>query len=102
LQEPMAGPTQPIVFPVMWARDASSNFLRSPTAMRATMERAGFTVRHWMDVTSELSGPSDPAAVPAHSIQRLVMGDALADIMRAGQRNRDEGRIVMVHAVLER
>src|SRR5262249_44018822 len=33
LQEPMAGPTQPIVFPVMWARDASSNFLRSPTAM---------------------------------------------------------------------
>jgi len=49
-----------------------------------------------------VSGPSDGAPVPAHSIQRLVMGDALPEITRAGQVNRDEGRIVMVHAVLEK
>jgi SAM-dependent methyltransferase len=102
LQEPMAGPVQPIVFPVMWARDAASSFLRAPSAMRAAMEAAGFKVRDWKDVTAEVSGPSDAAAVPAHSIQRLVMGDALPEITRAGQRNRDEGRIVMIHAVLER
>jgi hypothetical protein len=30
------------------------------------------------------------------------MGDALAAIARAGRRNRDEGRIVMVQAVFER
>lgn len=30
LQEPMAGPVQPIVFPVMWARDAGASFLRRP------------------------------------------------------------------------
>jgi hypothetical protein len=30
------------------------------------------------------------------------MGDALADIMRAGQQNREERRIVMVQAVFER
>lgn len=37
-----------------------------------------------------------------HSIQYLVMGGALEAITRAGQRNRDEGRIVMVRAVCER
>jgi SAM-dependent methyltransferase len=30
LQEPMAGPVQPPIFPVMWARDAATSFLRSP------------------------------------------------------------------------
>ena len=30
------------------------------------------------------------------------MGEALEAITRAGQRNRDEGRIVMIQAVFER
>ena len=37
-----------------------------------------------------------------NSIQRIVMGEALDAITRAGQRNRDEGRIVMIQAVFER
>jgi hypothetical protein len=40
--------------------------------------------------------------VPAHSIARLVMGDAVDTISAAGQRNRDEGRIVSIQAVCER
>jgi hypothetical protein len=40
--------------------------------------------------------------VPAHSIQRLVMGGALDAILEAGHRNREEGRIVSIQAVLER
>ncbi len=102
LQEPMAGPVQPPVFPVMWARDATMSFLRAPGEMRAVIEAAGFRPRAWEDVTAEVAGPSAGGAVPPHSIQRLVMGDALAEITRAGQKNRDEGRIVMVQAVLER
>lgn len=102
LQEPMAGPVQPPVFPVMWARDASMSFLRPPDEMRAVTEAAGFRVRAWHDVTAEASGASTGAAVPVHGIQRLVMGDALDAIVRAGRRNRDEGRIVMIQAVLER
>src|SRR5436853_433955 len=39
-QEPMAGPVQPIVYPVMWARDAAGSFLRTPDEMRAVMETA--------------------------------------------------------------
>ena len=101
LQEPMAGPVQPVVFPVMWARDGSTNFLRTPDEMRALIEAVGFHARAWEDVTLELGGASSGAAVPAHSIQRLVMGDGLDEITRAGQRNRDERRIVMIQAVFE-
>jgi SAM-dependent methyltransferase len=102
IQEPMAGPTQPVVFPVMWARDASGSFLRPPAEMRAVVEAAGFTARAWDDVTAETGGTLDVAALPPHSIQRIVMGDALGDILRAGQKNRDEGRIVMIQAVFVR
>jgi len=100
LQEPMAGPVQPLVFPVMWARDAAASFLRPPEQMRELIEAAGFQTRAWDDVTDESARPG--AAGPTHSIQRLVMGDVLDDIRHAGERNRVEGRSVMVHAVLER
>lgn len=101
LQEPMAGPVQPVVFPLMWARDASMNFLRTPDEMREVIEAAGFKSRAWEDVTADMAGPSSGAAIPPHAIQRIVMGNALDEIVRAGQKNRDEGRIVMVHAVFE-
>jgi predicted methyltransferase len=102
LQEPMAGPVQPIVYPVMWAADASTSFLRTPQAMRAVIEAAGFRARAWEDMTADTAGPSSGAAVPPHSIQRLVMGDAIDAIIAAGQRNRAEGRIVSIQAVFER
>ena len=102
IQEPMAGPVQPPIFPVMWARDATTSFLRRPEEMRGVIEAAGFRVRAWDDVTAQLAGPSTGAAVPAHGIQRIVMGDAVDEITRAGQRNREERRIVIVQAVFER
>ena len=102
LQEPMAGPVQPVVYPVMWAADASTSFLRTPQAMRAVIEAAGFRARVWEDMTDETAGPSSGAAVPPHSIQRLVMGDAIDAIIAAGHRNRSEGRVVSIQAVFER
>jgi SAM-dependent methyltransferase len=101
-QEPMAGPVQPVVYPVMWARDASGSFLRGPDEMRAAMETAGFRVLEWEDVTDGITGPASADAIPAHAAARIIMGDALDAIMRAGQRNRVERRIAMIQAVLER
>jgi hypothetical protein len=69
--------------------------------MRALIEAAGFRALAWEDVTAELAGPSTGAAVPAHGIARIVMGEAIDDIMRVGQRNRDEGRIINIQAVFE-
>jgi MPBQ/MSBQ methyltransferase len=102
LQEPMAGPVQPPIFPVMWAPDAATSFLRVPAEMRALIEAAGFHARAWEDVTLEVAGSGPNTAVPTHTIQSLVMGNALAAITSAGHRNRDEGRIVMVQAVFDR
>jgi MPBQ/MSBQ methyltransferase len=102
LQEPMAGPMQPPIFPVMWACDATTSFLRLPEEMRALIEAAGFRARAWEDVTTEIAGSGANAVSPTHSIQSLVMGDALAAISLTGRRNRDEGRIVMVQAVFDR
>jgi len=102
LQEPMAGPVQPVVFPVMWARDAAASFLRPPGEMRGVIAATGFQVRAWDDVTAEAVGPSTGASGPAHGVQRIVMGEALDAIVRAGQRNREEGRILMIQAVAER
>jgi len=98
----MAGPVQPIIFPVMWARDASGSFLYTPDEMRALIEAAGFRVRVWDDVTEEATGPSTGVASPTPGIQHLVMGDNLDAITRAGSRNRQEGRLVNVQAVFDR
>jgi len=102
LQEPMAGPVQPPIFPVMWAHDMSTSFLRTPEEMRKLIEVAGFQARLWDDITAETAGPAPGAASAEHSIQSLVMGEALGAITHAGRRNREEGRIVMVQAVFDR
>jgi sarcosine/dimethylglycine N-methyltransferase len=102
IQEPMAGPAGPVLYPVMWARDAASSFLRPPAEMRALIEAAGFRARAWDDVTAETAGARDAAAIPAHSAQRLIMGERLDEIIRVGHRNRDEGRLLAIQAVLDR
>jgi SAM-dependent methyltransferase len=99
-QEPMAGPVDPPIYPMMWAREPGASFLRRPPEMLALVEAAGFTARAWDDVTAETAGSRGGAAQP--SIQRIVMGDALEAISRAGDRNREEGRLVMVQAVFDR
>jgi SAM-dependent methyltransferase len=97
-QEPMSGPVQPPIYPLMWAADASMDFLRSPEAMRVVIQAAGFEERAWREVTI---GPPDPGAPrPPQTVQALVMGDQrVAEIMAASRRNEDERRIVMIHAV---
>jgi MPBQ/MSBQ methyltransferase len=100
IQEPMAGPVQPLIFPVMWARDASTSFVRSPAEMRAVIVAAGFRVRRWQEMTTALTAAA--ASVPSPTIQRLVMGDALEAISEAGRRNSEEQRLVAIEAVFDR
>ena len=102
LQEPMAGPVQPPIFPLMWATDPARSFLRPPDEMRALIAASGFTERAWEDVTAETAAPATAESIPAHSAQRLIMGDALDAIIRANHRNRAEGRMVSIQAVFER
>lgn len=98
-QEPMAGPIQPLIFPMMWAEDASSSFLRTPDEMRAVIESAGFRTRAWEDVTADtFTG----ATVPAYGIQQIIMGDRLPEILRAGAQSQRENRLVLIQAVFQK
>lgn len=99
IQEPMAGTVQPVIYPLVWARDESTNFLRSPAEMRALIEAAGFKPKAWEDATLATSWVPPAAQRAAFSVPRLVMGDAFEAVMQAGQRNTDEGRMVTVQAV---
>ena len=101
IQEPMAGPNEPPVFPVMWSRDGANHFLRTPDEMRTSIEAAGFECVLWDDVTSEKSGPSEDR--PGQSIPQLVMGEALLqEIRKADVRNTAEHRWVLVQAIFKR
>ena len=102
IQEPMAGPASPPVFPLMWAATPEQSFLRAPSDMRALILAAGFHLLAWDDVTDEAAGAGPDAPLPPHSIQRLVMGERLDAIRRANERNRVERRVVSVQAVFER
>jgi SAM-dependent methyltransferase len=101
IQEPMSGPNQPPVFPVMWSRDGSNHFVRKPEQMRGMIEAAGFHLLRWDDVTNEKDPPG--TIRPTQSIQKLVMGEELlAEIRIADKHNDEEERLVMVQAVFER
>ena len=101
IQEPMAGPNQPPIFPVMWSRDGANHFLRAPHEMRQWIEAAGFRSLKWVEVTGAKEAPR--ATTPTHTIQSLVMGkELLAEIRRIGERNEAEKRIVMYQGVFDK
>lgn len=99
-QELMAGPVQPLIYPVMWAHDAGTSFLRTQDEMRKLIEAAGFRTRAWNEMTADASTPGPPG--PQHGIVEILMGDDLPAIQLAGKRNVEEGRMVWVRAVFER
>jgi SAM-dependent methyltransferase len=100
-QEPMAGPNHPPIFPVMWSRDGTNHFLRTPDEMRRVIEASGFRALKWLEVTGAKDTPR--TANTPHTIQSLVMGDArLAEIRRLGERNEAEKKLVMFQGVFER
>jgi sarcosine/dimethylglycine N-methyltransferase len=99
-QEPMAGHVQPLIFPVMWGRDASVSFLRTPDEMRELIGAAGFRERAWGD-TKAVRTP-ESGSLPNVRLQTLIMGDGIAQINAAGRRNNAEGRLVMIQAVFDK
>jgi SAM-dependent methyltransferase len=97
IQEPIAGPVQPPIFPLMWARDQKSSFLLSAEELKETICSQGFLLQNFEDVTAAVAAVK--SADPQRTIQKLVMQDELELITRASQRNREEERIKMLQAV---
>lgn len=103
----LAGPNQPIHFPVPWAADPSFSFLLSPDETRALIAKHGFRETTWLsggDLEAELDrsyqGGADDAGPTLDSA--LLNGPDSAVMGENTVRNLDESRIVPAIGVYER
>ncbi len=104
----LAGPNQPIHFPVPWASDASFNFLLTPEKTRTMIVEAGFREIAWMvgeDLEAELDRPDpqgdQPSSHPALN-PGLLNGPSGPEMGANVGRNSKEGRILAALGVNER
>jgi ubiquinone/menaquinone biosynthesis C-methylase UbiE len=93
------------VFPVPWARDASTSFLWDADATKAVLEKTGFKIRTWRDVTEEgkqffAARPSPPG--PSSLGLHLLMGPDFRTMAGNFGRNVMEGRVGLLMAVGEK
>ena len=109
LHEVMAGPVQPVHFPVPWAREPSASFLQPPETVRAVIRAAGFDELAWVDETDaardwfrhRLAGAPAQSGLPPLGIHLLIGAD-FGMRMRNILRNLDEERIAVIQAVFAR
>jgi ubiquinone/menaquinone biosynthesis C-methylase UbiE len=111
MHEIMAGPVQPIHFPVPWAPEAAISFLQAPEEIRSLLKRTGLAEIAWVEV----SGPSlewfrervaplsaaGTAALPPLGLH-LLLGPIFGPAFQNQVRNLAEQRIAVLEAVLER
>lgn len=101
----LAGPTDPVLFPVPWARTPDTSFLVTPHQLRQHLEEAGFTVTDWSDTTEvarawfvSLAEKIRKEGFPPLGFHVLLGADFQAMAQNQG-RNLQEGRIVLGQVV---
>jgi len=110
--EIMAGPSQPIHFPVPWAREPAISFLLPPEEVRRLLAAAGFVEAAWLDTTAaaldwfrRMAARAEAAAggdgLPPLGLH-LLLGTDLPAMGRSLVRNLAEGRIVVAQAIFDR
>lgn len=108
LHEIMAGPVQPIHFPVPWAPEPSISFLRAPEEIRALLGRLGFREQEWVDSSAQAldwfrERAAAAAELPSQQVGLpLLLGSAFGEMFRNQVRNLEEQRIIIVEAVFKR
>jgi SAM-dependent methyltransferase len=98
------GPGGDILYPVLWAYDASISFLVSEDVMRAQFEAAGLRIRDWTnysDVVIERNKLT-AGAPPNKLVNQLVFGEDVPERQRNGQRNLIERRVIYWMITAER
>jgi ubiquinone/menaquinone biosynthesis C-methylase UbiE len=93
------------IYPVPWARDPSTSFLLNAGATRAVLEKSGFTIRAWRDVSEDakqwFAAQKSPAQPPKLGIH-LLMGPDFRTMAGNFGRNVAEGRVGLLMAVAEK
>jgi SAM-dependent methyltransferase len=105
----MAGPNEPIHFPVPWASRPEISFLRRPDEIRALLARLGFRELAFEDKGQEaaswfrqrLAAAREAGAPPPLGLH-LLLGPGAATALGNVLRNIEEDRVEVVAAVYER
>jgi len=106
----LAGPRQPIHFPVPWASDQSFSFLLPPDETRSLIGQPGFSELVWMtdreEALQDALAKPDPLGELEPSIDGLnpglLNGPDAAGMAQNVRRNLEEARIVFALGVFER
>lgn len=106
MHEILAGPVQPIHFPVPWASHPQISHLVEPQALRPLLRSVGLREIAWNEETprvrewlaERLSATSAPPPVGLH----LILGPDARRMFENVLRNVDEQRVVVVQAVLQK
>lgn len=97
-----------VYYPAFWAATAELSFLVSADALRATLMAAGLVERDWLDNTAQVVelGRRRIAALAREGMPKLDIGaivpEQVAEKMRNGLRNNEEGRTLAIQAVYRR
>ena len=109
MHEVMAGPNQPIHFPVPWASDPAISHLQSPEAVRRIIGSLGFTELVWRDESTlslkwfhERIAATAAAGGPPPLGVHLILGQDAGTMFKNVGRNLEEDRIRLIVAVWDR
>ena len=97
-----------VVYPVPWARDASTSFLVSLPELRSLLEAAGFEVMSWRETGAEARQwlqqmkprTAEPGALPSNL--RLLYGEDSGPIVQNLSRNVMEDRVRPTEVICRR
>jgi ubiquinone/menaquinone biosynthesis C-methylase UbiE len=101
----LSGPTDPVLFPVPWARAPETSFLVTPEELRGLLEASGFTIERWDDTTdiartwfTNLAKKIQATGLPPLGFH-LLLGRDFQLMAQNQRRNLEEGRIVLAQVV---
>lgn len=104
--EILAGNSEPLRFPVPWARTPDISFLVTEDTLRNLLTGGGFTVERWEDQTSlTVRVYSDLLAIIAEKAPppvglHLLMGDDIKDMLTNYLDNLEQGRLKVLQMVM--
>jgi MPBQ/MSBQ methyltransferase len=101
----LAGPVDPVHFPVPWARDPETSFLVTPDELRELLQASGFTIERWDDTTdiartwfTHVAKKIQATGLPPLGFH-VLMGQDFPAMAQNQRRNLEEGRIVLAQVV---
>jgi len=104
----LAGPSDPVLFPVPWARTPDTSFLVQPDELRGLLDDAGFKVKQWSDTTDAartwfvaLAEKIRSEGLPPIGFH-ILLGADFPVMAQNQRRNLEEGRIVLAQIVASR